>query len=806
MVPTTGTNGDLYINGVDTKVLVKNTYGVAGGFLTVNGVATTVAIPAANNTSVIFSKDTKGNIITTTISDGKDSFTIKTNPNLEPLAGLLFFPDPLSKTVTVVNNGVNGIEVGYILNIPVAPAIAVKSLFTQSTVTYRLNPTGSDVSGTTWKILNNTANYNSTVYSAPGQKRAPGDLYSLFNPTVVANARNDGSQDFLLKVGTWNETNPLTTSNYNVFALEATYTDVFSGNPTKIVSDNVKVLPVAYQAWISKFGTSYTHYATAVPAIAATPDFRPVYNATAKLNINAMVLATAVKGALLEKTLDAFNFGALNTDYKFVFTVPAGNIGTDGVTDDNAFIKLETNGDITILQGTASIGRSPYINVQLQTPSGSVLANAYIKLKIDASTSGSPTPITYNVPSVTLPYSSLFKGQAVITDNKTDLAVNWVQMNSIYTLLGVSHDQFNATYAPVTPTVTYSFTPGAGSITPVTAVNTPTTLVAYPLVVSPNNPGVDTYAMKYQITPLADFGTAVLTYTYAPAGLAPLSVVFTYTVTAPVLDKALLAGYQFPSGNTTNVMTQGMNTGGGYLMQIYLGEAFGYGSAAYRGVFGTTNGLINGATHQFIFKPATPAQSGAALSVTSPQTSIDAALGVTSTPATGTLMSLSTPLTGAEKVYEMLFETKYPNNEINDFDYFVHFRNPLTIVKTVDYKNYLTDFKTAITDQWDFSKNYDIQMLGTTIAHEGVYQSNVYGIVAGNSSFTYSLSNVSTTYVKFGLTLPSTMYWLNSGTTLTSDQLIGNTNISFTTAFATVSLTDPITVKWDNTASPVKRK
>jgi len=157
-------------------------------------------------------------------------------------------------------------------------------------------------------------------------------------------------------------------------------------------------------------------------------------------------------------------------------------------------------------------------------------------------------------------------------------------------------------------------------------------------------------------------------------------------------------------------------------------------------------------------------------------------------------------------VYEMLFETKYPNNEINDFDYFVHFRNPLTIVKTVDYKNYLTDYKTAITDQWDFSKNYDIQMLGTTIAHEGVYQSNVYGIVAGNSSFTYSLSNVSTTYVKFGLTLPSTMYWLNSGTTLTSDQLIGNTNISFTTAFATVSLTDPITVKWDNTASPVKRK
>jgi len=46
IVTSTGANGHLLINGIDTGVMVTNTYGVVGGFLTVNGVPTTVAIPA----------------------------------------------------------------------------------------------------------------------------------------------------------------------------------------------------------------------------------------------------------------------------------------------------------------------------------------------------------------------------------------------------------------------------------------------------------------------------------------------------------------------------------------------------------------------------------------------------------------------------------------------------------------------------------------------------------------------------------------------------------------------------------------
>jgi hypothetical protein len=371
-------------------------------------------------------------------------------------------------------------------------------------------------------------------------------------------------------------------------------------------------------------------------------------------------------------------------------------------------------------------------------------------------------------------------------------------------------------FGSIDPTVTYSFTPGTGSsAAAVGTVAAPvaTTLTAFPLIRSMHNPDVDTYAMKVQVTPMAKFGTYVVNYKFDD-GVAtdPKAVItFTYTVTAPSLTKAILPGYQYPAGNTTNVMTQGMNVGGTYFMQIYLGEAFGYGSKAYRDAFGTGAGLIDGATHQFVvtsdpYAAAVTPSTVSYLINPAAASTLDATLGTGT--ATGTLMSINpaNPLNIAERIYPVNFKTIYPNGEVDNFPYNVHFRNPLTIVASADYKNYLTDFKTGAADSWDIAKNYDIQMLGTTVVHEGVFQINNYGITAGNSTLSYPpLTNVSTSYTTFSLA-GSVITWSNAGTRLTSDQVVGNANVLFTAPFATVKATDAITVKWDVTASPVKRK
>ena len=171
------------------------------------------------------------------------------------------------------------------------------------------------------------------------------------------------------------------------------------------------------------------------------------------------------------------------------------------------------------------------------------------------------------------------------------------------------------------------------------------------------------------------------------------------------MDKTILTGYQWNS-STTDVMTQGMNTGAGYQMQLYLGEAFSYGSTAYRAVFGSaTAGKIDGATHQFVFQTTTPAQTGAALSVVAPAT-IDAALGTTS--ATGTLMTLTTPLTTAERVYAMNLQTVYPNAEVDNFLYNVHFVNPFSIVLSTPNNFTLTDLLNGTAYQLDMVNNYTV--------------------------------------------------------------------------------------------------
>ena len=845
IVTATGTNGNLTINGVDTGVKVVNTYAVAGGFLTVNGVATTV--PVANGTSVILSKDTNGNVISTTITDASGaSATIKVNPSQEPLKGLLLVP-------TINNFGVNAIELGYIMNIQnnyvASPGFAsVKSAFTQPAVTYRLNPTNTDISKiTAWNIISNSTNVNTTVYSVKGAQKAPGDSYSVFTPTLVPNTRNDGSQDFTLKVGTYVEP---ATGLTNTFALEATSKDIYSNAVTKVASDWAKVMPVAFSAYVTKFGTSYTHYptlgysyssaaptgkfimpsptpATTVTATTSTYDYALVYNATTKTNVNNLVTATAIKTNMggLENTFAAYKFGTLGVDYKFVFSVPttinstALNTGIDGVTNDNAFITLESNGDITVNQGTASIGRAPIVIVELQSMSGAVLANGYIKFRINQAPIVTPQDYNYSVTAGPFAYASLFKGQATLASNLTPIGVDWTQMNAIYTLMGLSHDQFIAQYGTVTPTLTSgSFKGVALTASDLAAVGT---FPNQTLAVSSNQPGVDTYAMTYNVTPAAKFGTYALTYTFAPAGLGKLNVTFNFTVTAPVLDKSILAGYQYT--NATTVMTQGMNAGGAYLMQLYLGEAFGYGSTALQNAFAVaTAGKIDFATHQFIitdpytpvpstvYTPAgTTATTGSGSSAVTKNssalsTTIAGLLGTGT--GTGTLLNLNSAIT-VDRTYPTNFQTVYPNGEVDNFNYSIIFKNPLTIdlysssVAPIFTPSFLlTDKLDGTADTKDISLNYQVKFLGTPIVTQGTTTAYGTGLGYTSAGLGYSVGLPSpVVYQTYSLIAPSTIKWSNAGTKLTNTQVVGNAVVTYTVpSVATVTRTDAVSVQPGN--------
>lgn len=804
IVTSTSADGTLVVNGVDTKVVIKNTYGVDGGFLTVNGVKTTVAIPAENKTSVIFSKDGNGNIISATISDGKDTMVVKLNPSEEPLAGLIFVPG-------IVNNGVNALELGYIMNKTQAPVVPQKTLFSQPSVTYRLNPTTTDVTKiTAWKVITYATDINTTVYSVKGAQRVIGDNYAMFVPTRVPNTRADGSEDFTLKVGTWTEpTSGLT----NTISLEATYKDVYSGLATKVVSNYAKVMPVAYNAYISKFGTtshlgtlaySGTKFVMPSPAPAktvtpdpATYDFPLVYNATTKTNVNNLLSATGNKINMIgtEATLEALKFGKLGVDYKFVFYVPtlsnstALNLGIDNITDDNAFINLESNGDITVLQGTASIGRAPMVIVELQSMSGALLANGYIRFRINPSDVITPAAVNIPVNPAPFVYNTLFN---TATGNKTDISVNWTQMNAAYTALNVSHDDFNIFYATTTPTAKYSYVHDAGSIgTDVTNASDPVTKALFPLTVSPNSQGVDTYAMKIQITPALKFGTYVVTYTYAPSGKAPLNVVFTFKVQAPPVVKTILAGYL---DGANNVSVTGVLNGTNYTPQVSLGEAFGYsaGFATANPIFSATatTGKIDYATaasHQFVMKVTSPAQSGYVM--TNLVGSDVVALGVNPSNQ-GNVISLNAPITGASKVLNLQFITNYLlNGESDTYNYTLTFKNPLTVSVLPTANFTLIDNLNGSPSSQDLAANYVVSFLGTPIYSGGVLTTYGTSLVGGNivgGTFNYSLTGVSTQYMSTSLA-GSTMTWANAGSKLVIPQQTATANFTYGTTFATTA-------------------
>jgi outer membrane murein-binding lipoprotein Lpp len=818
IVPTTGANGNLFINGVDTGVKVVDTFAVnAGGFLTVNGVATTVKIPTENKSTVIINKDGSGNVISATIGDGTSSFTVKVNPSAELLSDLAFVP-------AWIDGGLGTVEVGYMMDIPTAPATTVKALFTQQDVTFRFNPTSADVSKTTWAFVNRSAKVTNGM-------AAPGDGTSLFQaPTYTSN--NDGSGKFSLKVGTW--VDPVAPATNNLFALQANGKDFYSGANTQVVSDFVKVTSRLYNAFISKTGTSFTHYITARPANALFPatgvDYQIVSDNSVLLDLDDVVLATAnstTPTALIEKKFEDYGF----VDYKWSFSIADAFNALDA-TNQNSFITIDADNKIKVNAGSSTISRTPLVKVTLLTKTtNKVLAIGYVKLQIvEKIVAGGETK--YSLPPVTFGYRNLFADAvADPTDGITpgdykEVVLTWPEMNNqVYNKMGLTHNEFRTKFGSYTPTVTYSFTPGSGSSAPAVAT-TATTIAAFPLITSPNQPDVDTYAMKLQVTPSAKFGTYIVNYKFATTDPTDpyATITFTYTVTKPTLDKFIIPAYQFAVGTnypgvTTDaahtVYTQGIKKTSplGYEMALNLGEGFGFGSAALKDSLGLTTltplvHRIDNAKQEFIVSD--PYVLGVDPSyvftqATSPQYTIPALLGTSNETGVKMGMSITNPLNIAFRAYPVNFKTTYPNAEVDNFNYTVIFKNPLSIELETPNDFEFLDIVTGAADVINMSQNYVVKMLGEVIFNKtGVTaKAAEYGILAPIQTYTATGVTPAFAYA-FSFVSPNAK-WENAGTKLTSLQKVYDAGFTFSTSFAKLTRTDAVNVKPDLSLG-VKRK
>lgn len=712
------------------------------------------------------------------------------------LSGLLFVPE-------WVNDGFNAVEIGYIVDKATTP---VKALFTQKDVIFRFNPTTADLSGTTWSFINNSA-----VFNAPGLSAAPGDASTLFAAPAFTN-NNDGSGSFTLKVGTWSEP---AAGKTHYFALQAN--KVVDGKTTSVVSDYVKVATTPYNAFISQLGVSpFTQWPSAKPAVNAAGGYELVYDGVVtplpSIDLDNLVYATGGKGLIPTDLLETLKFGKLGTDYYFTFSIADAFLGLDGVTNQNSFVTLDnTTNVLTVKAGTASIDRNPLVTVQLKAKSNDkLLATAYIKFDIvRKATSQQQQTVTYNVAPVTFDYPELFTDNVagIVGDGK-EVVITWDKMNdNVYNPMQYTHNEYQADY---------HINPTAINVNGVAVSGATYTKYKDLLTTSTKAPNVDTYAMKYLVTPETKFGTTTVEYVWDPKVATPSShepivkIKFTVNVNKPTLDKTILAGYRL-NGSATDILTQGMNTGSNYLMQLYLGEAFSFGTSAYRDVFGAaTVGKIDGATHNFAFKATTPAQTGAQLTPAS-ATTINGALGTSAAPTTGQLMDLTVKLTTAERVYDMQFVTTYPNAETDVFDFKVHFVNPFSIELDPAADFQLIDKVNGTLDTQDLKANYIVKFKGKKIVTKGVAETTnsattvvatdfvditnaayglFYELTPGTEYFTISKAGGN------AFNKQSVLTWDNVGTALQTEQTVATTKVKFVASFAEITRTaDNVTVK-----------
>lgn len=829
IVPTVSADGYLVINGVKTTVKINPVITSINGELFVNGVATGVKIDAAN--AVLINKDADGNTLSVTLTDAKgETATIRVSPSQEPLSSLVFIPQYMD-----FNKGGHFIPLKTIMSIDgddVSAFIGVQD------VQYRINPTTANTTKTKWTFTTRTV-----------LTRATGDdSTSFLTPTKVSPYGNDALA-FNLVAGDgfmdkeWDVIYPENDNKGIILSLQADDKDVFSGKPAVVVSDYAIVIPVEYDAYVSdktekKVATApyYTDYETDVTAakdFAVLADFSLVYNAKVKTNLYDLVLATA-QDTLYDtdrKTFEEHGF----QDYKFKFSEVSYK-GIDGKTDQSAFINIEANGDITVLQGTAAIDRLPIVKVDIINKLDRVVATAYIKFLI---TPVANETIEKVIDGGNINYIDLFTGVALSATtgeewstnilSNDNMQVSWELMNNIYEELGVSHNDFVAIYGAAAPTIEY---------------NTITSDHTSDFDDNTENADVDSYAMMVAANPYSQFGENKVIVTYSPKGRPALKLTFKYNIVKPVLNRNILLAYQ--DGKPNSILVKGRQVANAYTMSAALGEAFNYGNAfvaegaqtakpAYREPFALdamtpVDSMIGGAKHQFLFTEVyaspnqvaiddvTYANTATAAMGEAADMDLDAILGTKTTTPPVSVISLVDKLTTKDRTYNMELKTIYVNTNTDTYKFTVRFVNPLTLVYSAAPKWSFQD--SSLPVKLNIVPNYVVKFNGKTMAEAAagttalVYKTANTATTVNASEYLTPATAVDNTDVTEGLffhfTAPQNMStmskdsandnkegaftWTNIGSAVINNAFGGNVKATFKTSFAEISVSNDFTI------------
>lgn len=806
---------EIYVNGEKVGTITVDvadpTLSVVNNELLVNGKSQNpkIMLPeaAAATSCVSIVKDKDGNIVSVTLKDGENEYAISTS---SALTSLVFIPEYLYEYDMFEN------QIGIDLFMAKKAEYAKKFdadyyVLTESMANvwgyilpkYRVNPSNVDITKVDWSMATRLVEF----------KSANGDL----NIFEVKNVESYGSCAIAAKAVLADEKAfyDAIASTPDVYAATIALrgsTKNNAGDPVEVYSDASSLMVVDHKVELAnkvktvnaadgKLINPAVIYTTDVESLkndAVDADHKVAYDAK-DVDLMTYVLAVVQESATT-KALSDFNYD----DFGYKFET-VSYIGSDGVTDQSYFVKLDGS-KFTPCQGTAGINRKPIFYAQVyDKTSGNILAEGYIKFQIEREVAPVEQP-KHEIDDIdvkTFNYNEMFDGTTTYETNYSKVAgYTWKQMNDLYNKLGLDHNTFKAIYT------------GATVETVVNGDNTKYGNAAK-FVYDFENVNVDTYAMSLNVTPYSKFGenTAVTTITPADNTKPILVIKWKWNVVKPVLTLDVVEGYRY-NGSTTTAATKGMNTATGYQMQMYFGEAYNYAPALNK-VFGTAEAKkVNGSTFDLVL-----AKDYADKKITMDGTAYgDAKTGVTgkaslaelfgATTGEGILLGLGDKLTEAQRSYDLNFIVHYINGEDDELTRTVVFINPIEIKQVKG--NELVDLVNGNADEKDFAVNYDVYFNGKLMVKGGVPQdgtnntikaADFVDVAAADYGAFFELVNADPVTYR-DVTKVSTdakdgkFQWKNAGTKLMSPVVAAYVTYTFKTSFSEASIVKSnITVK-----------
>lgn len=459
----------------------------------------------------------------------------------------------------------------------------------------------------------------------------------------------------------------------NRFYLQANLNDTTSVKSNTAIVDAINIENVYIGDAISN--SSYrtaavasADYITSVPSLSDVADHEILAESATGYDLMEYVYASSDKNTTTRSWLGNYNI----EDYSFKFSLPTEYIGSDGVTNQQAYVTISDDSVLKVdysTWGTSSIGRTPIVKVELMSDplfgTSFTIATAFIKFEIvkePTTPATPPTDITITMDSQTFSYADLYVVDAAVSSaagSKYELTMDWTTMNQkVYNneQIKMTHTEFEAAYDVNNPVLSTTSAIGSyGSITDLSATatgSTPTNLYGIQI---DGLTGWSTYnwTVTYKAYDSNVNGDVIINHSFT---------ITTPTETLPAFESAYVSsdGIQ---------LTKGREVSGRHEMSVQPSEAF----VSYLSDYITTETAINNTysnTTDFTSTINSSSIAGVDLSYSTADNITDIKSQV---------VSLTTPLTASLIDIPMQFAIVYENGLKQTIDWTIRFENPLSV-------------------------------------------------------------------------------------------------------------------------------